>query len=277
MKKKKGDYLQGDLPRNRFFQFFDILKNEWLSLVVYGLLFLLSALPFIIYRYVHLKNVSAIASSGAEDAYATIVSSYLLYLLICLPLFLLMGVALSGILRVYKRIGWGKGYFRAADCLEGIKENAVSTLCMTFCFWLAYALLTYAGVYGAEVSSWVYWFSIAIKGLIVFPFFLFALYVFAVYRDSVSSRLMAAVVVFLKRSPSIILGSFLLEAPLLLLFLSSSYIQLLVPIAYALIYFPLGYLALILLYNRALDREINKTSFPELVDLGLSRHKQDGR
>jgi len=271
MRKRNCDFLISNLPRNRFFMYFDILKNEWLSLVIYGFLFLFSTLPFIIFRYLQLRNISFLASSN--NAYIEILASYMPYLLISLPAFLLIGLVLAGLLRVYKRMGWGKGYFRSADFFAGIKENILSSLILTAIFWLTYSLLTYVGVYFLSSSTWIYYFMLAIKGMIIFPLYLFLLYVFAVYRDSVSKKLYVGCAVFLKRFPSLIVASILLEAPFFLLLLSSSYIQLFVPSGYALIYFPLGYLALIMVYNRALDEEVNRESFPDLVNSGLSIHK----
>ena len=108
MRKRKNqssqDFQISQLPRNRWQLFWDILKHNGSQMVVICLVFLLFMAPITIFRYYHLISVGGILSSGSENVNGEIQVAYLIYDLICIPIFLLMSLLLSGLSRIYKRM-----------------------------------------------------------------------------------------------------------------------------------------------------------------------------
>lgn len=276
MKKKKRpirDFLVSDLPHNRWALWADIVKNQALHLVLLGFLLLLASLPLIVFRYYHLLSLGTLLSQNGNAYTEQVQSAYVLYLLVCLPLLLVLGVYFSGLLRLYKRMSWGEGYFLFADLGAGIKENSANVLLLVFLFWLVDAILVYFGIFFLFSSSLVFYLFQVIRYAIVFPLFGLNLYLSSVYNDPLAKKLFTSLRVFLRHFPLFLLWSLVLEGPLFTLNFASASLQLFLPMAYAFFYFPLTYLGFVLWLNHCFDCDINRENFPQLVDKGLFRGK----
>jgi hypothetical protein len=265
-----------DLPKNRWAQFLDILKHQALSIISICFLFLVACLPFILIRYYHLLSLTELVESSHSLSSGEVQAAYLSYYLLRLPAFIFIALFLSGILRIYKKMGFGEGYFLFSDFVAGIKENFLNILGLTFFYWLLSSLLFYASELSLAYSnSWIFYLMYAVEFSLLLPYYALSCYLSCVYSDGFWTKIVATAKLFLKHFPTVLLFSLLSVAPLLLLLIPLTYVQLFVPIIYAGIFLPLASLSLVLFYNHLFDLDINCVSFPSLVGKGLRPQEKE--
>ena len=109
MKKRKSintDFLLSDLPKNRYELFWDILKNQWRSVVIISLLLLVIFLPLIMFRYYNLLTLNNLLTSSEKLDNDKIINSQIGYYSLSIIVFLLMGICFGGIARLYKKMSF---------------------------------------------------------------------------------------------------------------------------------------------------------------------------
>ncbi len=268
-KAAEKDFLASDLPRNRWIMFGDILRNEWKSLLILGLVFLLLCLPLILSHYYYLLMVNQIVS-GENPSLQEVRTASLVYYAINLGLLVIIGVFFGGIQRIYKRIAFGQGYLFGGDFLEGIRENWKENLLRFGIHGALELLFGFASllVLPQPILSYV------LKGFlygILRPAFLVGLFVGAIYSDPFGRKSYVSILIFLKYLPYALLAYAMLCWPSLLFLIGNSFVQLFLPMILCFVSAPLGYLGAALLMNYVLDKAVNASSFPELVRKGLSK------
>ncbi len=118
------DYDPCMLPRNRREVFLDVLKLNWKSFLLYGVLFLGFCLPL---QLVTLSESMAVINFQAGDmaqmpyriAMVRIIAS-----IVKLPCFLLLAVGLSGFARVMRQYAWMENVRFSYEFWQGMKGNA---------------------------------------------------------------------------------------------------------------------------------------------------------
>ena len=262
------DFLVSDLPRNRWRMFGDIVKNEWKTLLILGLVFLLLCLPLILSHYYYLVIVNRIATSENPEM-QDIRTAALIYYAVNVGILLIVSVFFGGVQRIYKRLAFGQGFLFGGDFLEGIRENWKENLIR----FLIHGLLEFAfGFLSLLVLSKPI-IAYALNGLlfgILRPAFLVGLFVGAIYSDPFGKKFFVGIVIFLKYLPHAILAYTLICWPSLLVLIGITFAKLFLPMILAFVSCPLGYLGATLLMNYVLDKAINAASFPTLVRKGLS-------
>lgn len=274
MKKKvevvKSDFLVTDLPSNRKELFIDILKNQWRNLILMSFIILVILLPIIILRYYNLVIVTnMINSNEVENIKNNIFNSYIGYSLINSFIIIITGILFGGVLRIYKKLSFNDGFFLAADFIKGIKEN-FKDFFVIFSFYAFFNLLLEVLCINFLLeNNYLYYFFKVINYFILFPIILIWISLSTIYSDNVMVKLKSAYRLYIRYLFKILLFFILLILPLFLLAISNSYVQLILPIVYSLIYFPYIYLIFILFMNHIFDEQINKKNFPDLVGKGM--------
>lgn len=164
---KNPDFLAEQLPSSRRRQFFDILKNEWRTLLFLGAVLCLFYLPFLISHIAEagFMNGSAeamraelMAQGKSEEEIASSVkaqmsSIHLLFNGVNILCFMVFSFGLAGASRVIKCLCFGEGVLLKSDFIAGIKKYWKSFLLVGFFAGLFFFLVSYVSASLRSFSS----------------------------------------------------------------------------------------------------------------------------
>lgn len=119
-KSGQRDFTEQDLPTNRFQLFWEVLKVRRSSMVGLNFLYLLCWIPAILWSYLNLVQLSAIAAGISDANLGDLIYSYLLVLF---PLSAITGPFTMGISRVLRNWARDEHAYAAGDYFAGVKEN----------------------------------------------------------------------------------------------------------------------------------------------------------
>lgn len=156
-RKQIPDFLPEWLPSSRGKQFFDIVKNEWRTLLLIGLILSLFFLPFIISNIVEAGFMNGSANAlreemeakgrGSEEILMAIrtqtTTIHLLFTAINILCFMIFSIGLAGASRIVKCLCFGEGVLFRSDFFIGIKKYWKAFLLIGFFAGLFYFLITY--------------------------------------------------------------------------------------------------------------------------------------
>ena len=272
MKKNSNvDFKMSDLPKNRKELFFDIFKNQTRALIFLAMVAFLIVLPFILVRYYNLLSIDGIIESNLQDSekQSRIQEMTLYTSLICLVLCILASIFSAGIFRIIKQLSFNEGFLFGPSFLKGIKEN-IKDFSVTFLIiGLVNLLVEMVTIRFAFSNSLIYYLLKAIFVLIIIPIILTSLVVCSIYSDKLIKKIFVSVTIFFKYLHLILLAYLIVVAPLLVMIIPNTFIQLFYPMIYAMLYLPFAIIIFYLFVNHCLDKLINQKSFPELYQKGL--------
>lgn len=119
-KSGQRDFTEQDLPTNRIQLFREVLKVRRSSMVGLNFLYLLCWIPAILWSYLNLMQLSAIAAGISDANLGDLIYSYLLVLF---PLSAITGPFTMGISRVLRNWARDEHAYAAGDYFAGVKEN----------------------------------------------------------------------------------------------------------------------------------------------------------
>ena len=119
-KSGQRDFTEQDLPTNRMQLFREVLKVRRSSMVGLNFLYLLCWIPAILWSYLNLVQLSAIAAGISDANLGDLIYSYLLVLF---PLSAITGPFTMGISRVLRNWARDEHAYAAGDYFAGVKEN----------------------------------------------------------------------------------------------------------------------------------------------------------
>ena len=119
-KSGQRDFTEQDLPTNRFQLFWEVLKVRRSSMVGLNFLYLLCWIPAILWSYLNLVQLSAIAAGISDANLGDLIYSYLLVLF---PLIAVTGPFTMGASRVMRNWARDEHAYAAGDYFAGVKEN----------------------------------------------------------------------------------------------------------------------------------------------------------
>ncbi len=151
IKASKFDCQITSLPQTRKDVFIDVLKMHWRSFLGIGLLFLLFTLPFHILgirddfiQASLMHNFEAMSADEQQTAILQMLSLKNASALINVISFLILGVFLSGMLRIIRQYSWEENVFFGFDVIKGIKQNIKQMLPLSLLAGVSNALIVYA-------------------------------------------------------------------------------------------------------------------------------------
>ena len=119
-KSGQRDFTEQDLPANRFQLFREVLKVRRGSMVGLNFLYLLCWIPAVLWSFLNLVQLSAIAEGLSEATLGDLLYSYLLVLF---PLIAITGPFTVGVSRVMRNWARDEHAYAFGDFLAGLKEN----------------------------------------------------------------------------------------------------------------------------------------------------------
>lgn len=274
------EFELSNLPRNRYKQFFDIFKNEWLTYLGLGFFLLISAIPFILVFYFKnytLGNIynELIASKASNSVItSTLVTNSSIFDLMETLAIILIGIVLGGISRISRELAWGEGILFFHDFVVGIKKSFKVNLFDSFFLGVLLLIVDLIKIYstytiGGMGGTLLIGVSIGIFILLFVPLLLFMMayniYYSSTIRSNISVSFKLLLSNYLKIIPfsifiSLIYFIFLINVPVLLIVLFAVILLFIVP---------LFSLAWTLMSLSIFDTTFNIKQYPHIYKKGL--------
>jgi len=290
MKKKSITYVKSDfgynnLPLNRRKQFFDILKNEWRTILILALIGLAFALPYITCLVLEMSLSDGTSYSmsqqgkTAEEINAQLTAIHRLFAGINIISFSIFSIFLAGCSRVIKELCLGEVIMLRHDFRKGINlywKSFLLTFLINGCilFMIDYISSTLLNTSSSALSNGVRGLTLGIYFAVILPVSLFNLVQFTFYdipwihRVKNSFRFTMVKYYFVIIFLAILLGFYFVT--LIPNFLISIIITIL-----CIILIPVLFSISFYLYSISLfDKYINKEHYPEIYRKGLRKIKE---
>ena len=264
------DFNKTMLPHNRKELFFDIIKNHYRTLMVLGLILLLSSIPLLVISFIADYQIAAL--DVTDSAYEQNYASYTFYMdLFKTPCLFILGVGVGSVLKVIKNLCYLEPVFLGYDLKSGLKNN-----------WLSMgALFFIVGVFNAATMlllntvkvAIILGVAISLLFTVLYPPLMLVVSHIAIYKNKFHKRIYRSFFMYVKYFlPT--LGIYILTGlPFLLVLIPDPLIKYGVFVVLCVFLVPICYVIAFLYSSYVFDKCINQFHFPELVDKGINRIK----
>ena len=271
--KKKSLYSKKDalLPSNYWELYFDTIKQNWRTILLIGIfsfLFFVPTLGFM-FAFDYYKMQVVASNISEEEADALIVTARnIFYIGVALGI-IFASIGISGLSRINLLVSREEGLFFFKDFNKGVKQNIKNNIV----FFIIYAVLIYGSILvinNINSKNFFIYIPFALVQSIFFPMLLVNVETNAIYSWSVKDAFRNSMLIYIKNFFYVILFAIGFTSFLLLgmikqyIFLKYVLYALLILLVY-----PFMILALRVLMNRSLDRDINKEHYPEIYKMGI--------
>ena len=177
----KKDFTAKDLPKTRVDQYFDVVKLRFSGMVLGNVLYMLFALPLILFSLYYWFSVASLTQDEAIQQVFTGQENLLLsYLLICVPLYAITGPAKAGLYYCLRNWVWNERATIREHFWKEFRRSFWKALLLN----LFSAMLLFAGAWwiatllmNAEAHAWMRYAAIAI-GIAMVAYFMSSIYHF---------------------------------------------------------------------------------------------------
>ena len=177
----KKDFTAKDLPKTRVDQYFDVVKLRFSGMVLGNVLYMLFALPLILFSLYYWFSVASLTQDEAIQQVFTGQENLLLsYLLICVPLYAITGPAKAGLYYCLRNWVWNERATIREHFWKEFRRSFWKALLLN----LFSAMLLFAGEWwiatllmNAEAHAWMRYAAIAI-GIAMVAYFMSSIYHF---------------------------------------------------------------------------------------------------
>lgn len=278
-KEVKKDFNESMLPSSRKKQFSDIFKNNFKKVGLIGLLITLFAFPLLVSHlvttgYLPLLFKEAINKGNSEtDANLICSSMYFFASLVNVLFYALLGVGVSGSVRILRNLVFNEGILVKDDFFKGIKL-----------YWKPYVFIfTFFGVMVAAFNglNFLFYFNntmqivlIVLKVILtvtIMPILFIYLSLSIFYEDTKLNRLVTSTKIYIAYFLKYL--AFIPWLPLIYIFvplIPQIAVRLLVEILIYMVGMPFFMLTFHLFMVSIFDEVINKKQYPEIYRKGLS-------
>ena len=271
--KKKSLYSKKDaqLPSNYWELYFDTIKQNWRTILLIGIFSLLFFIPTLgfMFAFDYYKMQVVASNISEEEADALIVTARnIFYFGVALGI-IFASIGISGLSRINLLVSREEGLFFFKDFNKGVKQNIKNNIV----FFIIYAVLIYGSILvinNINSKNFFIYIPFALVQSIFFPMLLVNVETNAIYSWSVKDAFRNSMLIYIKNFFYVILFALGFTSFLLLgmikqyIFLKYVLYALLILLVY-----PFMILALRVLMNRSLDRDINKEHYPEIYKMGI--------
>lgn len=264
------------MPHTRRAVFFDVLKLQYKSLLLIGVLFLVAALPLIIayvfeqvYSSIMLDQVT-VGSTEYASALGRISLLSEIVAFVKIPLYCLFGVVLAGGMRMIRQYAYEECVHFSTDLTSGIKQNAKQTVILMLLASLLWAISYFA--YGLRhisdgMMGIITVLPVCLFLVIFLPIAMIMAVLIPIYNNSFLKNFKLAVYVFVKEPFKIILACICCLSVFAVSFIPNFYTGVLGR-ALGAVLLPFGMLGFYLFMFNVLDKHINSVYYPEIVGKG---------
>lgn len=277
---RTNDFDISNLPRTRKEQFKDIVKNQYRTLLLFGLFIFLFSIPFLLaYSFRIISNVSLSASlikkelTNIEINSALIVQT-VMFDAINIPCYMIISISLAGFSNIFKNIIFAEGVLFKSDFKNGLKQNLKYFLLSGFIYGAGQLIINLISNYAA-LSNQIFinilaGFLIVIFYSLVIPMLLFFTVNHTIYEMKISSGFSNSLIATISRFGFCILIGLVFYLLRFVDIIPFPYIKILIHIFFLVLFFPFFYLICILFGFSSYDKLINEIHHPDLFHKGLS-------
>ena len=188
---KEKDFIKDNLPKNRRQQFSYLLKNEWRTLLSLLGLYLIALLPFVVSIFLRVFVDFSSETIKAVVTFSVTIASQLI-----------MGLLLSGSLRIYRLMVFNEGFLFFSDFLYGIKQNFKHVMINTIIFILLELSLLLVSFTNMDDTTYIIYFILmGVYDVLFYPVFLYINAETPVYENKYLVSLINAVKMAIKNFP----------------------------------------------------------------------------
>ncbi len=262
------------LPQTRREVFFDVLKLNWKSFLLYGLLFLAFCLPL---QLVTLSesmaaiNLQQADMAGAQIPYM-IAMTRIIASVVKIPCFLLIAVGISGFARVIRQYAWMENVKFSYEFWKGVKSNAGQMLLLAIlagvCNGIAAFFIAVGETAADLLTAAIVLAPTAIIILCLVPVFAYMVVSISLYEGGFGSHFHAGRMVYARSWWKTLLAVVCCFAPFVLQILPAFIYQIIGAVLSPLLA-PIVFLGWYLFALNGLDQHINQERYPSLVGKGL--------
>lgn len=267
------------LPKNRQEVFKDVLTLHWRTILLMGFMLLVFSTPIQISLYLKDMTLLSIYSEysngyiSIQEAQTALISYSNLFSLINILFITLIGICLSGLIRIIKRLAWYEPVTFLFDFSKGIMDNGKQYIIL---FGIV-GVLSFASTFISNLSSLTsidtfYSYLGAIPGLvfsIIFvPIGAYMISVIAIYQNAFRSQIRLGLYLFFSSIISTIKWFLILAIPFAILLVPNFYVGV---IGRVILMFVIPFILLkwFLLSSDVLDDKWNSVHYPDLVNKGV--------
>ncbi|MCI2069379.1 MAG: hypothetical protein LKJ88_07430 [Bacilli bacterium] len=274
------DFSPLNLPKTRKEVFQDVLKHHWLNLLLLGLMSFLFVSPLIIsrlYLFIVRGNVSQALAQGSltqEDASLAWLNLSNLFSLINIPLYLILGIGMAGIMRIIKRYSFLDNVSFKEDFALGIKQNIWQYLLLFLLFGLIAFIADYVENLSTtisasgEVYSYLGVIPRVVALLLMYPIFAYSLVAVSIYTNKFFQQTKVGLICYLSKFWLSLPMLALCSLPLIVTLIRNFYCYLIGGILSGIL-LPFMLLGWFCWTMKILDEKFNPGRYPDLVNRGL--------
>ncbi len=275
-RKAAKDYDLSMLPQTRKEVFLDVLKLNWKSFLLYGLLFLVFSLPLQLVTLSESMAVINLQNAGGEiprEQIPYMISmTRILAAVVKLPCFSLLAVAISGFARVIRQYAWMENVKFSYEFWQGIKGNAGQMLLLAVLAGVinlvATLFITVSETTTDFISSVIMLAPTAIIILCLVPVFAYMVVSISVYKSGFGGHFRVGRTVYAQSMRKTLLALPCCFMPFVLQVMPAFICQILGAVLSPLLA-PIVFLGWYLFALDGLDAYINAEHYPSLVGRGL--------
>lgn len=281
------DYLYSSLPNTRKDAFKDVYKHNFLTILKSGLTLLVSFIPLLAFLVV--MDVGKMGMTldyySEEDLQGVLLLWDIIHTVGIVILFILVVLALSGVLRVLKLLIYQEGIDYFYDFKQGIKENFKNFFLFYLIFILIYLLTYFLQLFFLRQLIGI---AVLVIFFVVFtPILIWSYLTINVYQTKFYDYLKNGAFFFFKTVGFSLLFLLMIIWPMVVCFLfSENLISIGVNIIYIavkafvlvvmfIIYYPCMIIIALLFSSSKFDKFINKDNYPEIYRKGLYEPKDN--
>jgi len=275
------------LPKNRREVFWDIVKLRSRTLFGAGLFLLACSLPLQLTAILKEMTAAAVYRDladeilTAEDAATALITLSNQAAIFAIPLWLLFGLGLAGVICLIKRLAWAQPIMGTHDVLIGMRENGGAYALLFLWFgllsYLANAVSNYATM---TDQSMIYGILGSLPGIVflifLFPMGAYALITIAIYSTRFSSHVRLGLYLYMKTPFSTFLHLLVISLSASVFWIPDFYVRTIGRFVLTILV-PFLLLKWFLLASDILDKHWNPKHYPELVHRGILGIKQEPR
>lgn len=260
------------LPHNRWQVFTDRLQTHFGKFILLGLLLLLFALPLFAVRFFTDLMISSLQESFnsaqiTEQQFVDTVKTIQLFSSLANVVgYVIFGIGVMGVLRHVRKMAWSEPTSFWYDFGIGIKQN----LGGLWCFLAIGVLNAFASVCMQNYTDVVAVIPFCLQVFVLFPIILHIVVQLSIYNHKTWDLITTSAFIYVKTVPLSIVFSLLFTSYGLFDLISSFAVKYLLKMAFVIL-LPIAMLGWFLYCCSALDKYVNRQSYPQIVDKGIWR------
>ena len=267
----ENPFTRNMLPHTRRALWADVVKLNYLQLVIMGFALFVFAVPLVMNMLATDAYIATLQGQGnavlTEVAVAQVTSSF-----VSIPLLAILAVGLSGLLRICRQYAWGDVVSLGHDFWLGIKQNIGQTVALMICTGAVYALCVYVDSLAAfNPQSNMHYVTAAcsvIATVFLMPIGAYMIVCVAVYNNSFWQNFIQAFFLYMKAPIKTLLGVLCFGGVFALYLIPNTVLRFALTVV-LLLGMPFLLLGWFLFTYNQLDKFVNRDKHPQLVNKGL--------